>query len=116
MSLKNIILAAIGIFVLYAATLQVRLSATKADLKQAKMTIKTDKAIKDSLNTVVVKLKAQAVTDSTNHAEMLKSLQTVVQSFRNENKAVIKENTELKAGLFRYRVNVFGKEKLERIP
>lgn len=114
MNLKTIIAVAVGLFVLYAGTLQFRLSATKANLKTARMTIKADQAIKDSLNTVVAKLEAQVRTDSSHYAEMVTGLQTIVQATRNETKAVKKENAELKAGLYRYRVNIFGKEKLEK--
>jgi septal ring factor EnvC (AmiA/AmiB activator) len=114
MNIKTIISIATGIFVLYAARLQVRLSDTKAKLKEAKTTIKAERAIKDSLNTELVQLQAQVYTDSSNYSQLVIDLQSIVKAARNETKAYKKENTELKAGLYRYRVNLFGKEKIEK--
>jgi uncharacterized membrane protein YgaE (UPF0421/DUF939 family) len=115
MNLKLIGAIAAALFVLWAGTLQYRFSEKKQALAAAKVTIKADKVTKDSLNSVVIKLQAKAYTDSTNHAHTVADLQTLVQTAKAETQAYKKENTDLKAGLYRYRVNIFGKEKLEKI-
>lgn len=124
-NLKTIGGIAAAIFILWAATLQYRFSQKKQALSEAKVTIKTlETTVKtqriaskqDSL-IYVKSLNAQRLAsqqDSTNYANTVKDLQLVVSTVQKEKKELKAENTDLKAGLYRYKVNVFGKEKLEK--
>ncbi|MDP1818049.1 MAG: hypothetical protein Q8K92_26590 [Leadbetterella sp.] len=124
-NLKTIGGIAAALFILWAATLQYRFSQKKQALLEANSTIKTlEKTVKsqriaskqDSLDYVKA-LKSQRLVsqqDSTNYANTVHDLQLLVSTVQKEKKELKAENTDLKAGLYRYRVNVFGKEKLEK--
>jgi cell division protein FtsB len=66
----------------------------------------------DSLNIQLFVSQKTQLSDSLNYAATVTDLQKTLKAIATKNKQLSTENAELKAGLYRYKINIFGKEKL----